>query len=115
KFGAPAMTAQPRSRQRTWIVAVAALNVLFAGGLTALALTNGWFQSKPAATGASRFQVPLPDDTSMPSGPAAPQMAISPDGRNLVFAVAGSGGKPYLWIRPLGSFSAQRLDRTEGA
>jgi Tol biopolymer transport system component len=50
----------------------------------------------------------------MPSGVAAPQMAISADGRKLVFAAAGPGGKPFLWIRPLGSFNPQRLDRTDG-
>src|SRR5262249_25153263 len=63
----------------------------------------------------SRFQIPLPEGTRMPSGLAAPQIAISPDGRNLAFAAGGPEGKSFLWLRSLGSILAQRLDRTEGA
>jgi Tol biopolymer transport system component len=78
-------------------------------------MAGGGFGSKPAVAGVSRFQVRLPDGVRMPSGLAAPQMAISPDGRNLVFAAGAPGGKSYLWIRSLDSFATQRLARTDGA
>ncbi len=40
------------------------------------------------------------------------QLAISPDGRNLVFVVSVEG-KTQLWLRPLGSFMARLLPGTE--
>jgi eukaryotic-like serine/threonine-protein kinase len=41
-------------------------------------------------------------------------LAISPDGRRLVFS-AWTEGKPQLWVRPLDSFAAQPLPGTDGA
>ncbi len=40
---------------------------------------------------------------------------LSPDGRYLVFAAHPTDGQRALWIRALGSASAQRLDGTENA
>ncbi len=42
-------------------------------------------------------------------------MTASPDGRNLALVAIGSDGNSALWIRPIGSPSAHRLDQTEGA
>jgi Tol biopolymer transport system component len=44
----------------------------------------------------------------------APQFALSPDGRHLVY-VAAPEGPPRLWVRALDAFSARPLDGTEGA
>ena len=52
-------------------------------------------------------------------GPAAggraalPQLAISPDGRNIVF-VAGAQSAFQIWLRPLASGEARPIEGTEG-
>jgi hypothetical protein len=42
-------------------------------------------------------------------------MALSPDGRRLVFSAVGAHGKDQLWIRSLSALTAQPLAGTEGA
>jgi Tol biopolymer transport system component len=42
-------------------------------------------------------------------------VALSPDGRRMVFAATGDDGKSQLWMRPLDSASAQLLPGTDGA
>src|SRR5215510_3912131 len=49
-----------------------------------------------------------------PSTPDAISMAVSPDGRKLVF-VASNQGRTQLFLRPLDSVNAQPLAGTEGA
>lgn len=43
------------------------------------------------------------------------QFALSPDGEMLAFAATDATGQSSLWIRPLSSSEAQRMDQTEGA
>jgi Tol biopolymer transport system component len=42
-------------------------------------------------------------------------IALSPDGQTLAFAATDASGQSFLWIRPLASSEAQRIDQTEGA
>ena len=42
-------------------------------------------------------------------------LALSPDGRRLVFAGFDRSGKQQLWLRSLDSVTAQPLSRTDGA
>src|SRR5262249_9580020 len=100
-----------RSRERLWMATAAALAVVT---VAALAVASGWLRPKPTEVGATRFLVAPPRGSSFAPGPFAPQLAISPDGQKLAF-VAVAEGKTSLWVRPLDSFLAQRLDRTEGA
>ncbi len=65
-------------------------------------------QSPPAAPVGVRFTIAAPEKAT---GLFAP--ALSPDGRHLVF-VATVEGKSSLWLRPLGSLTAQQLPGTEG-
>ena len=55
------------------------------------------------------FTIPAPEKSSF-----ADLMALSPDGRKLVF-LAASNGRKSLWIRSLDSPSPQALSATEGA
>jgi DNA-binding winged helix-turn-helix (wHTH) protein/Tol biopolymer transport system component len=43
------------------------------------------------------------------------QFALSPDGTQLAFSAADVGGATALWVRPLSSTAARRLDGTAGA
>lgn len=96
---------QRRSRERlAWALAI----FLF---LVALALAALHFRRAPTEIGVTRFMVPPP-----PQATFAPQstVAMSPDGRHLVFA-ATSEGKTLLWVRSLESPLPRALPGTEGA
>jgi Tol biopolymer transport system component len=91
----------PRPRERlAWIAAVA---LLTAGGTTAAL----WDRSVPNLR-ETRLEIATPPTTDPIS------LAISPDGRQIVF-VATSNGKPHLWIRRLDSTTARPLSGTESA
>ena len=47
--------------------------------------------------------------------PAAAQAVPSPDGRYIAFVAPDKTGIENLWVRPLGSLAAHKLDKTEGA
>ena len=42
-------------------------------------------------------------------------MALSPNGEMLAFAATDASGESSLWIRPLSSSDARKLEQTEGA
>jgi Tol biopolymer transport system component len=42
-------------------------------------------------------------------------IALSPDGQTLAFAATDASGQSSLWVRPLSSSEARRIDQTEGA
>jgi Tol biopolymer transport system component len=56
-----------------------------------------------------RFEIPLPKDLTRFTG----TFALSPDGRSLAFAAAGSDGIPRIWIRDLDSLEMRPLAGTE--
>ena len=53
--------------------------------------------------------------SSPPASVVAPQLAISPDGRQLAFVAQPPGGRPSLWVRALDSKEGQVLRGTEDA
>ena len=62
-----------------------------------------------------RFTMAPPNGTSIAPGPAAPQLAVSPDGRNLAFAAVDSFGMSQIWIRDLSSMVSRPVPGTDGA
>lgn len=73
------------------------------------------FRQVPIEVRPTRFLVFPPEQTTVAIGPAAPQVAVSPDGHYLAFAATTSDRKTHLWIRPLDSLAAQKLAGTEEA
>jgi serine/threonine protein kinase len=61
----------------------------------------------------TRLSIPLPQGT-VTLASVAPDLALSPDGRRLVFS-ASAGRKRQLWLRPLDSFVTQPLAGTDDA
>src|SRR5262249_16494593 len=92
-------------RAPLWISAAA---VLLAAGLAGLSAIH--FRETPAETPVVRFQLPAPERPSFGNG-----MAISPDGKRIVYSHAGADGRPRLWVRALDSLTAQPLNGTEDA
>jgi eukaryotic-like serine/threonine-protein kinase len=72
-------------------------------------------QEKFRDGGAMRFTITVPEGTEVAGPEYTPNMAISPDGRMLALVVSTPGGTPSIWLRPLASEAAQRLEGTEGA
>jgi serine/threonine protein kinase/Tol biopolymer transport system component len=91
-----------RMKWMGWIVAVVSL-------LAAIGLAVARYRRPPTVMGTLRLSVPPPEKAIRMGEPA-----ISPDGRRLAF-VAATEGRPLLWVRPLGSLTAQPLPGTEGA
>lgn len=114
--GAPVPApARGRSRRQWWIAAAITLAALSLSAVATIAAVGGWFRSPPPDMGAVRLVLQLPEGTRLAPGPYAPQIAVSPDGRELAFSDLEQGKGRFLWIRPLGSLSAQQLDKTENA
>jgi eukaryotic-like serine/threonine-protein kinase len=61
----------------------------------------------------TRLSIPLPQGTVTASA-MAPDLALSPDGRRLVFSATGERTR-QLWLRALDAFTTQPLAGTEGA
>jgi hypothetical protein len=90
----PPSTAGSRiARERiAWIAAALAL--------AALAVVGVLFWPRPDAPAAvSQFSILAPDGARFTNDPGA--HAVSPDGRQVVFAAVRSNGQPILWVRPL--------------
>jgi Tol biopolymer transport system component len=98
-----------RNRERlAWVLAVFAL-------LSTMGLAFVHFREAPIEPRPVRFVVFPPDQTTHGGGPAAPQSAVSPDGRYLAFVATTLDRTSQLWVRPLESLAAQKLTGTEDA
>jgi eukaryotic-like serine/threonine-protein kinase len=104
--GAPQAAAPRWRRALPW--AVAALLLVTLGPIAYLYFR----QSPPPAGRPMRWEIPLPQKTVMGTTGA---FALSPDGRQLAFAAAGSDGVNRIWIRPLDSLEAYPLPGTEAS
>ena len=95
-----------RARERVWMGVAAAAVVALAG----VAI---WLYPRPAAPPAPvAFTIEPPDGHELSIGPGL--MSLSPDGSRVAFTTGG-GPNSKLWVRPLGSLTAQRLDRGDTA
>ena len=84
-----------------------------------LTLLPGWWAHRgETPPGVLQLSVLPPPGTTFSSPPAsvvAPQIAISPDGRQVAFVAEAPRGRPSLWVRSLGDSEAQLLRGTEDA
>ena len=101
------------SSGRLWLPwSITALMLLVA----ALTVSGIWLKPKAVGMGSARILFTMPEGNEPGSFSNAPQFVPSPDGRYVAFvARETSSAKEHLWIRPLNSLSAHRMDKTEGA
>jgi Tol biopolymer transport system component len=103
------VTARRKTRERLgWILAGVSL-------AAALVLAFVHFREVPLEERPARFVIFPPEKTTIGLGPAAPQAALSPDGRYLALSLAYADRKRNLWIRPLDSLDAHMLAGTQDA
>ena len=101
----------PKPRPRwPWIAAAG----VFAGLFIVSAAAAWWFRSPAAAERSYRLSILPPEGTSFFFAAASGSHALSPDGRTLAF-VGETQGATHLWLRPLDSTAARRLDGTDQA
>ena len=115
KNGTPKLSSPGSFRRSKWglgAYAVAVIALLAVIG----ALIYIWRQ-RPAAGGPTiRLSLGLPQGVSLHrSWHPFEHIAISPDGQTIVFAATDSSGQNSLYLRPLASSEAQRIEQTEGA
>jgi len=92
-------------QRRLPLVLVAALSVI---ALVAVAALLWMFPRAPASP-----EVRL--DITTPPTPVLPSLAVSPDGRAVVFVASTPDGRSRLWLRGLDSGSARQLPGTDTA
>jgi eukaryotic-like serine/threonine-protein kinase len=98
----PSAAVASRPRNRAGMLAVA-----FAVGLVAALGTSTFFlrpRPQPAAP-VMRFDLVLPNYVAGP--------AVSPDGQHVLYAGAATGEKVAIWVRSIGSDSAEKLAGTD--
>src|SRR5215467_8881013 len=99
-----------RSRRTAMVVIVSLAAIVI---VSALVWSRRYPPSQPNAV---RLSLGLPPGVTLQrTWHPFEQMAISPDGEMLAFSATDASGQSSLWIRPLGSAEARRMDQTEDA
>jgi Tol biopolymer transport system component len=109
-FSAQASSAETRHvlRPVAWMAAAAVLLLALVG----LAVVH-FREAQPESQVVRTAILPPEKSTFITTGINGP-MALSPDGKRIVFAAASEDGKTQLWIRPMDSASTQSVPGTEG-
>ncbi|MDQ6892993.1 MAG: serine/threonine-protein kinase [Acidobacteriota bacterium] len=108
KPGTPAAESLPARRRWRGAAGWAAAAVLLAALLGSLLLRG--HRGGPPPASRLRFAIAPPTGAAFQGMPA-----ISPDGKKLAFIATTSDGRDFLYIRPLDSLEARRLEGTDGA
>lgn len=110
----PVATVLPRVKTRTRDVIAWSLVAAFALATIVLVVRRGG--DGPADSGRPvRFTIAPPEKSTFVSDVRGSPLAVSPDGRRLVFVAARAEGKPSLWLRSFESLEARPLSGTDGA
>lgn len=103
----PAKAAAKRPTWLPWAVAAVALVLAIAGGIQ--------IGRRPTAQVVHATILPPEKATFQPMGDSGGPAVISPDGQMVAFVAKSADAPNGLWVRPLNSATAQRLEGTDGA
>ena len=103
-----AVTAGPvsRRREKIWMGVAAGLLVALA------AAAYAWYPRAVPPLTPVMFPIEAPPGHTMSTGPGL--LAVAPDGKHIAFTT-GVGSELKLWVRPIASLTARRLERADGA
>ena len=99
------------AKSRRWLLPAILSAVVVAALLTAGALTWGRPKEPPRVF---RFAVDAPSGSTFPSLGEGGGLALSPNGRQLVFEATTPEGRTYLWLRELDAEAPELLEGTDG-
>jgi eukaryotic-like serine/threonine-protein kinase len=110
-----AAVARPVRARLAWMIAAVAGMVLVASSILAVR----YLRETPAEAEPIKFTIAPPENVTFATPPGggsgfAPQVAVSPSGRYVVFVANGRNGF-QLWLRPLGAVAATVIPGTEDA
>jgi eukaryotic-like serine/threonine-protein kinase len=108
---APPVGLAPPWRRKSALVIVAVLGIVGLGLIV-------WFRLGPKqqSKNALRLSLGLPEGVTLHRNwHPFEHIALSPDGQMLAFAATDATGRSSLWLRPLSSSEAQRMEHSEGA
>ncbi|HEX2123706.1 MAG TPA: protein kinase [Thermoanaerobaculia bacterium] len=108
---AGAHDAYDEAKQRPWLVPTVVAAIV-AVGMAVAAMTL--LRRPDAKPRVYRFTIAPPPGSTFPSLGEGGGLALSPDGRQLVFEATTPDGRTYLWLRALDSEVAEMLEATEG-
>jgi len=111
----PVLTQRKGRERLAWTITAIAI-VIAAMGWGAFA----YLRRTPEGAQAIRFFVSPPDTWNLAelpgiNGAAPAPLAVSPDGHRLAFVAVNADGESILWVRSLGTLTAQALAGTEDA
>src|SRR5262249_29920667 len=97
-------------QRRRWSIALWCLAAAAAFAIGLAVGTSRKVPPPPTSAAGVAFEVAVPGHVIRMG-----LLAVSPDGTQLAFQVAGSDGKPELWVRSLGDFAARPVPDTHDA
>jgi serine/threonine-protein kinase len=103
-------------KARSWVfggivTAALATVILFIGGM----LAAGYARSNGTVPLPLHVSVTFPDDAQMHLSLPRPSLAVSPDGRKIVYTANGGPESPQLWMRDLDHFAPRPIPGTRNA
>ena len=99
------------AKPRPWLLPAIVAAVTVAAMLLAAAVV--WVRpNEPPRT--FRFAIPPPPGSTFPSLGEGGGLALSPDGRQLIFEATTPDGRTYLWLRALDAEAPEMLEGTAG-
>jgi eukaryotic-like serine/threonine-protein kinase len=98
--------------RRVWALAAAAVALVVLGAAAGVLWWPVRVTSRPSSL--TRLMITLPAAQALEKG-RFPPVALSPDGKLLVYAAAVDGGRTNLYLRPLDELAARPIPATEGA
>jgi serine/threonine protein kinase/Tol biopolymer transport system component len=108
-----AATSNPKKHRHHRSIAIwAVAAVVMLAALSFVGIRLGAIKFSKVETHPVRLEVPLPEEVSMGW---LDSVAISPDGRKLVFAGQNTDGRRLLWVRDLDSLEPHALPNVEGS
>lgn len=111
----PSIVHPETSGARRGLSALAVLTAALIVALSGALLLNGRANSNVAPQLPTRLAVTFAAGAEMHLGLPRPSLAVSPDGRRIVYTAAGGPDPPQLWIRELDQFAPTPLAGTRNA
>ncbi|MCE5248566.1 MAG: protein kinase, partial [Candidatus Polarisedimenticolia bacterium] len=106
--------ARSRRRRLAVVAVVAAVSACLAGAVVGWLAARTSVRARASANAPARWTIALPPDVAFPPINGPPCLAISPNGKTIVF-VGSSAGRTQLYQRDLGSIDPRPIPMTEGA